>query len=281
MKKNPTIALLLASAMFAGVASADNTEAKAPVANQAKQQKIEKTPVDPAQLKKDIGYFLGYQNGRQMADIPTLTIEDIDVEAFMNGVKEGLRGDKPTKDQETVKASLDQFQKVIADRSAKAAEANIEKSKKFMEENAKKEGVQKTESGLQYKVINKGGDKKYDAKTNKNPLFSVKYKGTKLDGTVFDESTETVDFPLQVIPGFAEALKMMPIGAKWTVYIPAELGYGQNAPGGKIQPNDALIFDVELEGIKEAPAQPAGMGGGMNLSPEQLQQLMQQQQQGK
>lgn len=275
MKKNPTIALLVASAMFAGVASADEAAAKAPAENQAKEQKTEAPNVDPAQLKKDIGYFLGFQNGRQMSEIPTLTIEDIDIESFMNGIKDGISGGKPAKEQDAIKASLDAFQKTINGRMEKMATDNLEASKKFMEENAKKDGIQKTESGLQYKVINKGGDKKFDEKANKNPLFSVKYKGTKLDGTVFDESVETVDFPLEVIPGFAEALKMMPIGAKWQVFIPAELAYGKNAPGGKIQPNEALIFDIELEGIKEAPAQPQG---GMSLSPEQLQQLMQQQQ---
>lgn len=275
MKKNPTIALLVASAMFAGVASADEVAAKAPAENQAKEQKTEATQVDPAQLKQDIGYFLGFQNGRQMSEIPTLTVEDIDIESFMKGIKDGISGGKPAKEQEAIKGSLDAFQKTINARMEKMSSDNLDASKKFMEENAKKEGVQKTDTGLQYKVIAKGGDKKFDEKANKNPLFSVKYKGTKLDGTVFDESVETVDFPLEVIPGFAEALKMMPIGAKWQVFIPAELAYGKNAPGGKIQPNEALIFDIELEGIKEAPEAP--QGGGMSLTPEQLQQLMQQQ----
>lgn len=275
MKKNPTIALLVASAMFAGVASADDSASKASTDNQPQEQKTEETKVDPAQQKQDIGYFLGFQNGRQMSEIPTLTIEDIDIESFMNGIKDGLSGNKPAKEQEAIKGSLDAFQKTISSRIEKMADDNLAASKKFMEENAKKEGVQKTESGLQYKVINKGGDKKFDEKTVKNPIFSLKYKGTKLDGTVFDESAETVEFPLEVIPGFAEALKTMPIGAKWQVFIPAELAYGKNAPGGKIQPNEALIFDIELEGIKEAPEQP--QGPGMSLTPEQLQQLMQQQ----
>ena len=181
---------------------------------------------------------------------------------------------KPAKDQEQLKPALDAFQKQIDERISAKAKANLEASKKFMEEIGKKEGVTTTKSGLQYKIVNKGGDEKFDEKKFKNPMFKVKYKGTLLDGTVFDDTKgKSVELPLQVIPGFAEALTTMPVGSKWIVYIPSELAYGENTPGAPIEPNSPLIFDLELDGISEAPAP---QGGPMSISPEQLQEMLKQ-----
>ncbi len=276
MKINPSFAIIAASAMVAGAVFAQDADKPA----ESPQPKEETKNVSPEEMKSDISYFLGFQNGRQMGQIPTLTIDDIDAENFMKGIKDGMVN-KPAKEQEALQASLAAFQKLIDQRIAEQGKVNLEASKKFMEENGKKEGVVTTPSGLQYKVINKGGDTKYDAAKNKEPMFTIKYKGTLPDGTVFDETKgEAIDMPLQVIPGFAEALKTMPVGAKWEVFIPAELAYGENSPGAPIQPNNALIFEIELEGIKEAP-EPSG--SPMQISPEQLQQMLeaQQQQQGK
>ncbi len=272
MKMKTSIALIAASALMAGVAGAQD-KAAAPVAEQSKQEK--ETTVSNEQMKKDLGYFLGVQNGRQLREgVPTLTMDDIDVEAYLQGIKEGLVNN-PTKTANDVKASLDAFQKVIEERIVAKAAANLEAGKKFLAENAKKDGVVTTASGLQYKVINKGGEEKYDEKKFKNPLFKLKYEGRLIDGSVFDSSRgESVEFPLQLIPGFTEALKTMPVGAKWTIYVPAELAYGENGSAPAIEPNSALIFDIELEGISEAPEQQGGMP--MQLTPEQLEQLQKQ-----
>ena len=90
---------------------------------------------------------------------------------------------------------------------------------------------------------NKGGEEKFDEKKFKNPMFKVKYKGTLLDGTVFDDTKgNSVDLHLQVIPGFAEALTTLPVGSKWIVYIPSELAYGENTPGAPIEPNSCLLY---------------------------------------
>lgn len=210
-----------------------------------------------------------------MSQIPTLTMDDLDTETFMKGLKDGMAGGEPSVDQKEIQASLEVFQERINKRVEEMAKENLEAGKKFLEENAKKDGVVKTESGLQYKVTTPGGDKKYKEADYKNPLFKIKYKGTTIDGKVFDETKDgPIDMPLQVVPGFAEALKMMPVGSKWTIYIPAELGYGENSPSPAIPPNSVLIFDLELEGISEAPEQQ----GGMPFSPEQLQEMIQQQQ---
>ncbi len=273
MKMNTSIALIAASALMAGVVGAQDNAA-APAAeptNQAKETKVSKED-----MKKALGYFLGVQSGGQFSSIPTLTVDDIDWEAFNQGFADGLKR-KPSKTQEELTAALDAFQDEINNRIEAQAKKNEELGKKFLEENAKKEGVVTTASGLQYKVINKGGDTKFDESKFKEPLFKLKYKGSLIDGTVFDQSPEgeSVEFPLQLIPGFTEALKTMPIGAKWTIYVPAELGYGKNAPAGSaIEPGSVLIFDIELEDIIEAPQQ---QGMPMQLSPEQLQQLLNQQ----
>ena len=271
MKMNPSIALFAVSALLAGVAGAQEKAAEAPAADQPKQEK--EITVSPEQMKKDLGYFLGFQSGQQLGSIPTLTFDDLDQASFLQGIKDGMVR-KPAKDQEQLKPALDAFQKQIDERISAKAKSNLEASKKFMEENGKKAGVTTTKSGLQYKVVNKGGEEKFDEKKFKNPMFKVKYKGTLLDGTVFDDTKgKSVELPLQVIPGFAEALTTMPVGSMWIVYIPSELAYGENTPGAPIEPNSPLIFDLELDGISEAPAP---QGGPMSISPEQLQEMLKQ-----
>lgn len=133
--------------------------------------------------------------------------------------------------------------KKVADRKA---EANLKAAEDFLAANKEKEGVVTTESGLQYKIIKEG--------TGPKPLATDKvkvyYKGTLMDGTVFDETKD--DNPAQftvngVIKGWIEALQLMPVGSKWELYIHPDLAYGANPrKGGPIQPNDMLIFEIEL-----------------------------------
>lgn len=124
----------------------------------------------------------------------------------------------------------------------------------FLAENAKKSGVTTTASGLQYEVITVGTGVKPTAEQT----VKVHYHGTTIDGGVFDSSVdrgEPVTFGLgQVIKGWTEALQLMPVGSKWKIYIPSELGYGEQAAGPKIKPNSVLIFEVELLGIEPTPA---------------------------
>ena len=126
------------------------------------------------------------------------------------------------------------------------AEKNLAEGKAFLEANAKKEGVKTTDSGLQYKVITEGSGDTPSA----DSVVEVDYKGTLIDGTVFDSSYakgEPVQFPVNgVIKGWTEALQMMKEGAKWELYIPSDLAYGPGGAGGMIGPNATLIFEVEL-----------------------------------
>ena len=125
------------------------------------------------------------------------------------------------------------------------------KGEEFLKENEKKEGVKTLPSGLQYKVLKEGEGKSPKA----TDTVSVHYRGTLLDGTEFDSSTkrgEPAEFPVnRVIKGWTEALQLMKEGAKWMLYIPASLAYGERGtPGGPIGPNETLIFEVELLKVK-------------------------------
>ena len=126
----------------------------------------------------------------------------------------------------------------------------MEAGKKFLEENAKKEGIQTTASGLQYEVLRDGAGPKPGAANT----VEVHYEGRLIDGKVFDSSyqrKETISFPLnRVIPGWTEGLQLMSTGSKYRLYIPSELGYGARGAGGDIPPHAALIFDVELISIR-------------------------------
>ena len=143
--------------------------------------------------------------------------------------------------------------------------ANLAAGKKFLEENGKREGVTTTKSGLQYEVLAKGGDVKYVAPkegAEDNKQFMVHYKGTLISGKQFDASPEGEPVPmtLQVVEGFKEALTTMPVGAKWKLFMPSTLAYGEERRSADIAPNSALIFELELVKIQDAPPAPAGGG---------------------
>ena len=131
------------------------------------------------------------------------------------------------------------------------AESDLEKGEAFLKENAKKEGVKTTASGLQYKVLKEGEGKSPKA----TDTVKVHYKGTLIDGTEFDSSYkrgEPIEFPLNgVIPGWTEGVQLMKEGAKYQFTIPSKIGYGERGtPGGPIPPNATLIFEVELIQVK-------------------------------
>lgn len=173
---------------------------------------------------------------------------------LMKGLKDGLSGAKPLMTEEQVKETMTALQKEMMDKQAaankEAGEKNEQAGKKFLEENKKKEGVKTTASGLQYKVLKEG--------TGESPketdMVITNYKGTTLDGTEFDSSYkrgEPATFPVnRVIKGWTEALLMMKPGAKYQLFIPSNLAYGERAVGKDIGPNSTLLFDVELIGIK-------------------------------
>jgi FKBP-type peptidyl-prolyl cis-trans isomerase len=179
---------------------------------------------------------------------------DVDSDVFIQGFKDGS-SDEPglITGEDAIKILIE---KQEADRASaqseqtKQAEENKTLGEAFLAENKGKEGVTTTESGLQYKVISKGTG----PKPKKTDTITFHYKGTLIDGTVFDSSYdrgEPLIMPLeQLIPGWIEAVQLMPVGAKWELFIPHFLGYGAR-PAGQIGPNSALIFELELIDIKK------------------------------
>jgi FKBP-type peptidyl-prolyl cis-trans isomerase len=217
-------------------------------------------PIDPAKVKSDSSYGLGFRTGGEFGQFG-ITAEDIDTEAFLKGFLTAFKGDKPEVAEDNLKASMQALGDLLQAREKERAAKNLEDGKKFLAENAKREGVTTTQSGLQYEVINKGGDKKYVAPKEGEPekQFMVNYRGTLIDGTEFDASQGgPVAMSLQVIDGWKEALTTMPVGAKWKLFIPSELAYKDQRRSAEIAPNSVLIFDLELVDIKDAPPSPHG-----------------------
>ncbi len=168
---------------------------------------------------------------------------DLNVEDFAQAIKDVLEG-RPTAITHTEARGIvnEYFEKFEAKMNAE----NMEKGKKFLEENGKKPGVVTLPSGLQYEVLKEGNGKKPKA----TDRVKCHYEGTLIDGTLFDSSIkrgEPAVFGVnQVIAGWVEALQLMSEGAKWRLFIPSELAYGANGAGEMIPPHSTLIFEVEL-----------------------------------
>ena len=174
--------------------------------------------------------------------------------AMLAGATDFLSGTGAKIDEAQTGALIQTFSAMVQEKAQIKAAAqgkiNQAEGEAFLAENAKKEGVKTTESGLQYKVITEGTGKSPTA-TDK---VEVHYEGRLLDGTVFDSSYkrgETISFPLSgVIPGWTEGVQLMKTGAKYQFYIPSNLAYGERGSPPNIGPNATLIFDVELIGIE-------------------------------
>jgi len=187
-----------------------------------------------------LSYALGLSMGNNFksSGIQTLSVTD-----FVNGVKAVYEGEKPEMTYDEAKQVINDFftqmQREVNDRNRAEGEA-------FLAENKKKSGVVVLPSGLQYEVLTEGKGKK-PAATDR---VQCHYHGTLINGEVFDSSIERGEPAVfgvsQVIPGWVEALQLMPEGSKWRLFIPSDLAYGENGAGGKIAPNSTLIFDVEL-----------------------------------
>ena len=184
--------------------------------------------------------------------------DTLDVESFKYGFNQTIRFGEGKIDETVANAMLQGRFNAIrarkeAERKAKA-EAELAKGQSFLAENATKEGVVTTESGLQYKVITMGTG----AKPTDKDRVKVLYTGRLLDGTVFDSTDKNDGKPATfgvkgVIKGWTEVLQLMPVGSKFTVYVPAELAYGERGAGENIPGNATLIFDIELLEIVTPP----------------------------
>lgn len=205
---------------------------------------------ETADLKK-VSYAIGYRTGYGMKQQGI----ELDRGAYAEGFADGQSGAPATFSEDEMELQLEAYQKEMMTKLQARREAaraqNLADGKKFLEENAKKEGWKTTKSGLQYKVITEGKGRKPKA----NDTVVVHYRGTLIDGKEFDSSYRRgrpATFPVNgVIKGWTEALQMMPVGSKWQIVLPPELAYGERGAGPDIGPNAVLCFDVELLGIEE------------------------------
>lgn len=194
-----------------------------------------------------MSYALGMSMGHNFKGTGIKTLNSADFAAGVASVYDGV---KPEMTFDEAKRIVNEyFAKLEAEMQAEAAkqgEVNRKNGEAFLTENAKREGIKVTESGLQYEVLESGKGDSPKASDN----VEVHYTGKLIDGTVFDSSVERgvpASFGVtQVIPGWVEALQLMHEGDKWHLYIPSDLAYGPNGAGGVIGPNMTLIFDVEL-----------------------------------
>jgi len=191
---------------------------------------------------------------------------ELNSDALVAGVKDGLSGVQPLLSEDEVRQVMTTFSKEMTEKTAmankEAAEKNTAEGGKFLTENKNKPGVKTTASGLQYKVVKEGSG----SPPKETDTVVVNYRGTLIDGTEFDSSYkrgEPATFPVnRVIKGWTEALQLMKPGSKYQLFIPASLAYGERGAGGAIGPNATLIFEVELLNVK-----PGESGGAASSSP--------------
>jgi len=246
MKKTRKVVGLAAAGLAAVLAGAWMTgkwgtpaEAQAPAGAPA---------ATPATLPpmKDVSYWMGVNYGKRMRQL------DIAVapEDFLEGLKTGLTGGKPRVSEAEMNRTGMAFETYMdehmAEKIKKIADENRKKGEEFLAKNKTAAGVKTLPSGLQYKVL-KDGTGKQPAATD---TVVVNYRGTLIDGTEFD-STYTAKGPAtvtlnKIIPGWTEALQLMKEGAKWQLFIPPALGYGERTAGPLVGPNSVLLFEVEL-----------------------------------
>ncbi len=201
-----------------------------------------------ASLKDDqkLSYAMGQNLGTSIKNAG----EPVDLKILFEGISDAYTGEKSLMTPEEITAELQKFaDRKAGEKMAKMAEMSSKNRKaayEFLSKNEKKKDVTTTESGLQYKVIKAGKGKK----PTEDDTVTVHYKGTLLDGTEFDSSYKR-DKPAvfkvgQVIPGWKEALQLMPVGSTYELYLPADLAYGDKGAGQLIEPGSMLIFQVEL-----------------------------------
>ncbi|WP_323775077.1 FKBP-type peptidyl-prolyl cis-trans isomerase [Alcanivorax sp.] len=210
---------------------------------------------DNAEVKTDdqkASYALGFRSAEQMR-----SLENLDLDAMVAGLRDGFdeKGESRLGDEDLDQLIRDFQGRMMAAQQKKVEEEagkNLEASEKFLADNAERDGVTVTDSGMQYEVLASGEEGA--ASPTLNDTVEVHYHGTLPDGTVFDSSVERdqpATFGLQqIIPGWQEALPMMKEGDKWKIVLPPSLAYGEQGAGGDIGPNQVLIFEIELLDVK-------------------------------
>jgi FKBP-type peptidyl-prolyl cis-trans isomerase FklB len=201
--------------------------------------------------KEKVSYLIGLDIGKNFRQQSV----DINPDILSRGIKDGLSGAKSLLTDQEAREVMTSFEKEMKgkqeERRKQVGEKNQREGEVFLAENKNKEGIRTLPSGLQYKVIKPGTGKKPKLADS----VTAHYRGTMIDGTEFDSSYRRgrpASFPVSgVIPGWTEALQLMEEGAKWQLFIPPNLAYGEKGAGQVIGPHATLIFEVELISVQE------------------------------
>jgi len=197
-------------------------------------------------IDEQASYGIGRQVGEQLASQP---FDGMSPKAVVAGIADVLEGNESQVSEADIKAAIDDLNQRMMKQQKQEAGSQAAEGEQFLTENARRDEVTVTRSGLQYEVMEFGEGESPSA----DSTVKVDYHGTLIDGTVFDSSVnrgEPIEFNVGgVITGWTEALQLMKIGDKWKLFIPYQLAYGENGAGGVIGPFQALIFEVELLGI--------------------------------
>ncbi len=205
-----------------------------------------KTPAQKA------SYGIGLNMGRSMAQEG---LDDLDPQAVAKGIEDAIAKREQRVSDDDLMEAFTALQTRAQERMTKMGEENLAAGEKYLAENAKREGVTVTESGLQYEVLQavEGGQQ-----PTVDDIVTVHYEGRLVDGSVFDSSIQRgnpIDLPVGgVIQGWVEALQLMREGEKYRIYIPSDLAYGDQSPSPAIPANSVLVFDLELLDIKDQSA---------------------------
>lgn len=257
MKSRSTFAVtaLAAAIALAGCNKPADEAAKTDTAAKTEQADAGKKIPGLKDEKEQISYMVGMDIAKMLEPAK----DEVDFATVTKAMKDALEGKKVLLTEEQANEIRETFaQKMQAKKLAEMmadAKKNADEGKKFLAENGKKPGVVTTSSGLQYQVVSEGKG----AKPGVGDAVKVKYKGTLLDGKEFDSTQahggEPAVLPLdRVIPGWAEGIRLMPVGSKYKFWIPSNLGYGEQVPpGAPFPPNATLVFEVELLEIVKAP----------------------------
>jgi FKBP-type peptidyl-prolyl cis-trans isomerase FklB len=198
--------------------------------------------------KEKLSYGIGLSVAKNLKKQST----DFDLEILIQGIRSGISGENALISEKELRKLMNNYQASIRQNAVLTKKQtlieNRNKAEKFLSENKSKPGVVTLQSGVQYRVIKEGKGKK----PQDSDVVQINYRGSLLDGTEFDDTGDRI-VNLKVtalIAGWKEALKLMPVGSKWQIFIPSNLAYGERGVGVDIGPNELLIFEIELHGIK-------------------------------
>lgn len=244
--------MLLSAALIAGLSAAAQTEKKP--AKPAVKSAVKTVPAkgnpssDGFKLQSgsdSLSYAIGLNVG---GNLKSQGVETFNYDAMIAGMKDAVAKDKkPLLDEQAASMTI---QQKLQEYASKKINIQKEEGKKFLAENKTKAGITELPNGIQYKIIKQG----VGIKPTVEDTIKVHYKGTTIDGNVFDDSYsrgEPIEFPLgNLVEGWKQTLPLMPVGSKWQIFLPSDFGYGDRGAGANIPGGATLIFELELLDVK-------------------------------